>query len=324
MGFVDKRGVAWNGPAWDCVIAEIPYQIWKKRNDISAFEITSKAVITYLKYLETRMDENGLLAIGLGDWCPPHKPTKAPLELTDSVMAYNIARQSAEMFDALSDGENAEYCRIFAEKIRENIRNNLFDKSSCTFKGDCQTSQAIGIYYGIINECEFEKSFQKLLDIIKSCEYHIDTGVIGGRILFHLLAEHGEMDTAMKILLNPTSPSYVQWIKSSGTTLCEGFTENDGALSLNHHFWGFISGFFVEKICGIQPDSDKINIRPNLPSGMNMARASFDSVFGKIEVELKRENGKIVLNLQYPENANGDLILNDSETLKAKSGVYRI
>lgn len=299
-------GFEWgNGPAWDSVLSELPYQIWQKRNDLSAFEICKDSLVKYIKYLETRKNDKGLIEIGLGDWCAPDNPRKAPLILTDSIEFYDIACKSAQMFIATGDMKNAEFCTEFAKNMRDKIREHLFDTDTCIFAGNSQTSQAMGIYYGIINENEKSKALNALIEIIKLDDYHIATGVLGGRVLFHLLAENGEIDTAMKIITNPTSPSYNQWVLAGETALCEGFGEYNGLSSRNHHFWGNVSAFFMEQICGIKVCANEINIEPHFPICINKARASFNSVFGKVSVFWKRENGKIRFELEYPENANG-------------------
>lgn len=312
-------GFNWgNGPAWDSVIVELPYQIWQKRNDLSAFKECAENILKYIKYLETRLDEHGLLEIGLGDWCAPHNPYKAPLKLTDSIEAFDISSKATLMFDKIENSANAQYCKNFAERIRENIRTHLFDKNNCVFSGDCQTSQAMGIYYKIINECEKEKAINVLLEQIKSNDYHIDTGVLGGRVLFHVLAENSEIDTAIKILKNPTAPSYVQWINKGETALCESFAEKSWLDSHNHHFWGNISAFFLEQICGIKPCGDKIFIKPNLPSLMNSANGQFDSVFGTISVALTRQDSKVSAKISYPKNAPVEIVLQQGYCLVAE------
>ena len=309
-------GFEWgNGPAWDSVLTELPWQVWQKRNDISAFDQCKNNIIKYLKYLETRMDEKGLLAIGLNDWLAPHRPTKAPLILTDSIEAFDISSKASQMFEAIVDKENADYCRSFADTIRSNIRKHLFNAEKCTFAGECQTSQSMGIYYGIINQDEKEKAFSALMNYVKETDYHIDTGVLGARVIFHVLAENGEIDTAIRVLENPTVPSYMQWIDADETGLCESFNPRSDTDSHNHHFWGNISAFFMEQICGIKVCADKIKIEPFFPTDMNEASAYFDSVFGRISVLWKKDNGRITYTLSYPESAEKhiDLCINGAD-----------
>lgn len=163
-----------------------------------------------------------------------------------------------------------------------------------------------------------------MLNKIKEANDHIDTGVLGGRVIFHLLAEHGEIDTAIKMLTNKTAPSYMQWIEVCDTALSEAFIDRDGTSSHNHHFWGNISAFFMEQICGIQVMADTINIEPHFPKGISNAAAAFESVYGKVSVKWKRADDKILFDLTYPEAANGKMILDGGKALDAKSGKYTI
>ena len=310
-------GFEWgNGPAWDSVITEIPYQIWQKRNDLSAFEICKESILKYINYLETRKDKKGLLSIGLGDWCAPANERRAPLLLTDSIEAFDISDKAAKMFSAINENKNAAFCRRFADNMRQNIRKHLFNKETCIFEGSSQTSQAMGIYYGITDENEKSKAFDALLEIIRLDDCHIASGVLGARVLFHVLAEMGEIDTAIRIITNPSAPSYNQWVIAGDTALCEGFGEYEGLSSHNHHFWGNISAFFMEQICGIRVKADTIDIEPHFPSELNRASAEFESVFGRVAVSWERENGKISFNLEYPENAKG--------TFRYRNKVFKI
>ena len=127
--------------------------------------------------------------------------------------------------------------------------------------------------------------------------------------LFRVLAENAEIDTALKVLKNPTVPSYMQWIDAGETGLCESFSPASGTDSHNHHFWGNISAFFMQQICGIKVCADKIKCEPFVPSDMNEASASFESVFGRISASWKRENGKITYNITYPERAKEHIVL---------------
>lgn len=318
-------GFEWgNGPAWDCVLTELPYQIWQKRNDLSSFIECKNNILKYIKYIETRLDENGLIAIGLGDWCAPHGDPKAPLILTDSIEVYDITHKAGIMFLAAGEIDNSDYCLNFAENIRKNIRKQFLDRDTCTLAKPCQTSQAMGIFYKIFNDDELDKAMKVLMCEIEKSDYHIDTGILGGRVLFNVLAENGEMDTAIKIMKNPTKPSYMQWVLNGDTALCESFEESDGISSHNHHFWGNISAFFMEQICGIKVNADKINIAPHFPSNMNFAKAEFYSAFGKVSVMWKRINDKIIFNLDYPNEAKGKLVLKRNAEINAESGEYII
>ena len=122
-------GFDWgNGPAWDCVLAQIPYFTYVYRGQTEMIRDSAPAFIAYLKYLRTQVDQNGLLNIGLGDWCHVGGiEPKAPLILTDSIMAMDTANKISEMLDAIEMHEQAEFARNEAKKYKEAIRTNLID-----------------------------------------------------------------------------------------------------------------------------------------------------------------------------------------------------
>ena len=64
-------GFEWgNGPAWDKVLFELPYMIWKYRGETEPILENAHAMMSYLEYISGRRDENGIIAVGLGDWVP--------------------------------------------------------------------------------------------------------------------------------------------------------------------------------------------------------------------------------------------------------------
>ena len=89
-------GFLWgNGPAWDSILAYLPYYVYVYRGETEMITESAAAFMAYLQYLTTRADADGLMHIGLGDWCPVGRDEpKAPLELTDSIMSKMCIRDS--------------------------------------------------------------------------------------------------------------------------------------------------------------------------------------------------------------------------------------
>ena len=330
-------GFEWgNGPAWDCVLAELPYFTYIYRGKTEMIQESVSSFLSYLHYLRTRVDENGLLSIGLGDWCHVGggKP-KAPLILTDTIMAMNIANKVAEMLDAIDMHEHAEYARNEAKNYKEAIRENLIDFDAMCAAGNCQSSQAMCLYYSVFCQSEQNAAFNKLLEMIHAMEDHLDVGVLGGRVLFHVLSEFGHSDLAFKMITRDDYPSYGNWLKRGATTLWENF-KPDTVSSMNHHFWGDISAWFIKRIVGIQlnPEKNNVNtlkIKPSFINALNYASAYHDAPSGRITVSWKRENQCIILNVEIPKDccARAELeprfCFEDGQRSKSVvSGTYKI
>ncbi len=308
-------GFHWgNGPAWDQVIVELPYMSYRYTGRREIVEDSIDAIIKYVHYLDTRKDERGLLEIGLGDWCAPHG-IRSPLIFTDSVTAKSICDKAAFLAGICGRDDDRTYCEDFSARLKASIREHLIDLETGTAIGECQTSAAMAIYYGIIEGDETERVLARLLEYIKKENGHLDTGVLGGRVIFHVLAEHGYSDLAYDIITEPSAPSYGQWLELGYTTLAEDFYTEE-IQSKNHHFWGDISAFFIKRICGINYNPDCIDhgyvkIKPHFLSALTEARAHHDGPRGRIEVEWRRDGETVILTIKLPEDMRCDVIITD-------------
>ena len=294
-------GFAWgNGPAWDSVMIYLPYFMATMRNDLRGAKEVASSMVRYFQYLRTRMDENGLLAIGLGDWCCPVKAEMTPLIFTDSVVSYDLARKAEYLYHRLGLSLEEAYCKGFAEDIYRSIRKHLLvDCATMRFLGDSQTAQAMAIFYGLCeNEKEVENAFNLLLRYIHDKDDHVYCGVLGGRVIFRVLCDYGYEDLAYQMIVRPDEPSYGYMIERGFTALAEDihFKPN----SFNHHFWGDIAAVMVEYFVGIRINPSKYDvsevvIAPVFPSALDFAKASHSLPDGEISVSWKREGEGIVL-----------------------------
>ncbi len=339
-------GFYWcNGPAWDNVMVNLPYYICKYTGETDTVRMLADTYMRYLDNLETINDENGLHSYGLPDWCQPGKrPPSAPRSVTCSISAMDMTYKMAFLLEKVGMTDKALRAKTAADNYRRAIRESLIDYSTMTVLGNCQTSQAMALYYGVFEADEIQKAFERLLEIIAESGEKIDCGVLGARVLFELLSEHGQTELAYKMITRPDFPSYAYIIKNGATTLWERFEANDyqslgtstgKGCSLNHHFWGFVSGWFIKYLGGIDynPQADdirKCNIRPHFAKDLDFAAAHFDSVFGRIGVRWERMGEELIIEVTIPEKVSGSIILekgycfdNGLYKVPLKNGKYR-
>ena len=333
-------GFAWgNGPAWDCVLAHLPYYTYLWRGETDMVTESAEVFVTYLKYLRTRVDEKGLLHIGLGDWCHTEvKKPQAPLAVTDTIVSMDTASKMAVLLEAVGTTAEAAYARGESALYREAIRAHLVDFSTMLVAGECQTSQAMAIYYGVFEESEKPAAFAQLLALIDECDGRMDLGVLGGRVIFHVLAEYGYADLAWSMIVEQGHPSYGDLARRGATTLWESFYPENAHWnppSLNHHFWGDVSAWFIKAVAGIRvsPAGGKLTceVRPAFVTALQNAEGYHVTPAGKITSAWEREGDEILLTLEIPDGMVGRIILPegysfaDGEIEKpAVSGTYRI
>ena len=164
-------GFAWgNGPSWDSVIAFLPLANYVYRGDKEIIKIVAPTYIKYLKYLETVKDKDGLLELGLGDWAHVGRNAedfKAPLKVTATIMAKFIADTAAFLLNEIGLEEESAFAKEFSNTIKAAARRHLIDFNTFTVLGDCQSSQAMAIYYDIFEENEKQRAFDRLIELIE-------------------------------------------------------------------------------------------------------------------------------------------------------------
>ena len=309
-------GFAWgNGPAWDSVAFELPYEIYRYDGDLDVIRENIPMMMRYLTYIMSRRDERGLVAIGLGDWIDPFQSKNggkitAPLELTDSLMVYDSANKAAKMMRAVGRKEEAAYAESVAKAFRDAVRSCLIDPETLTVAGNCQTSQAFALDVGIFTAREFRKAGRRLVEIIRR-DGEINTcGMIGLRHIYRALDKIGENELAYKLITSKERSCYGAWLEAGATALFENFPYPDGreSYSHNHHFLGDIAAWMQLCVAGLRPEpvSKSFVLKPTFLSALTNAKAYFEGLSTGWE---KQSDGTVILRATVPEGMTGSLIL---------------
>lgn len=313
-------GFRWgNGPAWDCVLTYLPYFYYIYNGEANGgkqvIADNANAIFKYVSYLSEKVNKSGLIAFGLGDWCPPKREPddyKAPLELTDSVLSMDICKKAAFLFKELGMEHRRAFAQGLAEALRQAIRKHLLN--GVVAAGHCQTSQAMALFYGVFEPGERQEAFEVLLETIRSQGGHLDAGILGARVIFHVLAEFGQAELAYEMITREDYPSYGNWVKRGATSLWEAFwPEEAQPFSMNHHFFGDISAFFIKRIVGIvvnphEDGVDTLNIAPAFIEKLDHAEAYHTMPAGKVAVSWKRtekDTDTVEMDIEIPTGISG-------------------
>lgn len=150
-----------------------------------------------------------------------------------------------------------------------------------------------------------------------------------------MLSRFGYSDLAFKMITREDYPSYGNWVKRGATTLRENFLPDNGA-SMNHHFWGDVSAWFIKCVAGMGLNLSKHNVNelkiaPSFIEKMEYAAAYHIAPAGKIAVSWRRWEQGIVLDMQIPMGMHAVAQLparfcfeDGTYTKPIVSGTYRI
>lgn len=322
-GIVPTTGWGYGlGPAWDAALIEIPYQIWRQRGETAIIRENAAAILRYLHYLSVRRSKKGLIEFGLGDWCQSARTSVddplATTPFTSTVIAMDICRKAAAMFCAIGLDAEYEYALHLSKKFRSAGRKHLLDINTMTAYDRSQTAQAMALYYDLFEPVEKQNAFAVLLRLIHDNQDSFDCGILGMRVLFHVLSRFGYTNLALHMITKSEFPSYGYWIENGATTFWEIFSPiKQVQSSCNHHFFGDILSWFIQNLTGIQHNLDAENIHsvviaPQFPEKLNFAEATVQLPDGTLISRWEREGDSIHLNTVIPEGMDAVLRLDNN------------
>ena len=328
----DKWGYKWgNGPAWDSVIFNLPFFAYKYRGRTDLITENAEAMLRYLEYVSRKRDENGLVAIGLGDWVPVGRggdDYDCPLAFTDSVMVYDMCKKSAEMFEVVGLSIHKVFAETLGREMLVAIRKAFVNSETgeiihpARYKTPrvdlCQTSQAMAIFFGIVTEEEKEKAIDVLVRIIARDGGSVNCGFLGLRTIFHVLSENGYADLAYEMITKETYPSYGHWVAMGETTLLEQFLPYTDYYrsSKNHHFLGDVLNWFMRAVGGIHVQSaNSVKIAPKFIKKLDFCETYHVLPNGKISVRWERKDGEILLKIESEGDISYHVCLDEGENV---------
>lgn len=307
-------GFAWgNGPAWDSVLFNLPYTVWRLRGDTRAIAVTADAMLRYLAYIRTRRSADGTVAIGLGDWVPVGKKSNrydTPLVVTDSIMVTDMANKAAVMLAVIGRKKDAAIAAALRDEMLASIRGVLLDKTAGRLANGTQTAQAMGLYYGIFLPEERRKAFGLLMTRIRENGGRFDCGFLGLHVLFHVLSEFGEGETAYQMITGKEFPSYRNLLDRGETAMVEAFQPEGGPEcgSHNHHFLGDAVRWFFRSLAGLEiVNCRRIRVSPLFVRELDSAEASYELPGGNAAVAWRRCGSRILLTVTHPADVSCDI-----------------
>ena len=149
-------------------------------------------------------------------------------------------------------------------------------------------------------------------------EDHTTVGEVCLEFLLRALADGGHSDLLYTIYSSDKT-GYGLQVKQGKTTLAEGWNggatlgSSDSYISSQDHFmFGEINEWFYRSVAGIQNDPDgpgfkKIIIKPSIVGDLTNAKASYDSISGKIVSEWTYDGQTVNLHVTIPANTTATI-----------------
>jgi alpha-L-rhamnosidase len=312
-------GYYWgNGPAWDIACVVIPWTTYQYTGDRRILQDDFTTMKKYVDYMHSRSPE--LIAdFGLGDWIPVE--TETPVGVTSTGYFYYGAATVAQAAGLLGNTTDQQTYQALAAKIKEAFHKKYYNAKTQTYANGSQTALSTALFHGFVPDNLVNAVRKKLVQSVHVKNDHIDTGILGARYLPHTLTAGGEANLALNVITQTSYPGWGYWLEHGATTLWEDWK---GEASLNHIMLGDVSSWFYKALAGIRPD-DRVPgfkhfiIKPE-PTNLEWAKGKYESVYGTIASEWKKENGVFIHDIEVPVNTTATYYALVAKTTNLKEG----
>lgn len=302
-------------PAWADAGVICPWTIYQIYGDRRILERHLPAMTRWVEWC--RKHSNGLIrekdrGNDYGDWLSIGSNT--PKDLIGTAYFAYSTHLVAKSYKAIgNDAEAAKYEKLFNDICV--AFNKRYVSPDGRIQGNTQCCYAMALKFELLPEGLRAKAAQYLEDDIKAKGWHLSTGFVGVSYLLPVLTQAGKVDTAYRLLMQDTFPSWLFSVKHGATTIWErwdGWTpergfQDPGMNSFNHYSLGSCGQWLFDTAAGIgldpeQPGFRHIIIHPRVGGGLTSAKASLRSIRGMIASSWTLKDGVFTLDVTIPAN----------------------
>ncbi len=313
-------------PAWGDAGVIVPWTLYQVYGDTRILEEHYAGMARWLAYIGAANPDH-LWRAGrgndFGDWLAldGDDPANAfgsttPKDLLATAYYAHDARLLARMARILGRTEDAGRYEALFRAIKAAFVAAYVSPDGGV-AGETQTGYVLALHMDLLPDALRTAAAERLVALIAGKGWHLTTGFVGVGYLLPVLTEAGYADVAYRLLLNETYPSWGYSIKHGATTIWErwdGWTadkgfEDPGMNSFNHYSLGSVGEWFHRYVAGIDTDPDRpgfahIVIRPHPGGGLTHARATYDSIRGRIESAWRIDGNAFTLGVTIPANTS--------------------
>jgi alpha-L-rhamnosidase len=185
-----------------------------------------------------------------------------------------------------------------------------------------QTAYVLALHFDLLPEAMRPAAVAELVADLERRGMHLSTGFVGSPYLNHVLSRFGRLDAAYALLNQQSWPSWLYAVTQGATTIWErwdGWTQENGFQtpdmnSFNHYAYGAIGAWLYNTVAGIEIDPEAPGYKhailcPQPGGDLTYARASLDTVYGRLASAWKRDGSTFTYDIVVPPNTTATVHL---------------
>ena len=348
-GGVDFYMWTMNGSVgWSDAGILIPYRFWKLYGDKQILVDYYDRMKRYAQFMMNRCGKLGLMAkpLGLtgeaakyavnagqsyGEWAEPKdvypndwKDMVAPHPEVSTAYTSYVLGCMTEIAEELGQNNDAALFRKYSEGSRKAYQA-MAETADYSLDTDRQARLVRPLAFDLLNEQQKEYARKRLIQALENYGWRLGTGFLSTPLILDVLAQY-DLDAAYRLLENEQMPGWLFMPKNGATTVWEsweGTQAQGGIASLNHYSKGAVCEWLFKTMCGIRSDGENHFIIAPKPGGhFSRAKASYRSIYGRIESVWEKEAERIRITVTVPSNTTALICLPTGEQYIADSGVH--
>ena len=327
--YVPFQGGFRDSPEWGSAGVILPWMVWQWYGDLSVVEEALPMMTRYVNYLGTKADGH-ILSHGLGDWFDygPNSPGEAqltPKALTATAIWYYDIVLLSKMMELTHHQEDALKMQALAVEVKNAFNAKFFNQQTKVYSTGSQTAMSMPLCVGLVNESDRKEVFKNLVESINKSGKSLTAGDIGFHFLVKALEEGGGSQLLFDMNFRNDVPGYGFQLKKGATALTESWPALE-EVSNNHLMLGHIMEWFYTGLGGIKQEENSvgfrnITIRPEIVGDLTWMKSSYQSPYGKIRSEWKKENNILEMKVEIPVNTSASIyLLTDQEASITENG----
>ncbi len=300
------------GAAWGSAYIIIPWYMYLYYGDKKIIDLHYTGMKKWIDFLKHQTDEDGIIIeTMLGEWVPP-EPTEIPPSFVSTAYYYHDLILMSKMAKILEKNEDKEYFKRIAHKTKEAFHKKYFNQNKKSYSIGRQGANVFALGFGLVPDDLKKDVFNNLVKNIEvNTRGHFDTGVMGTPLLLDVLTQYGRPDLAYTVMNQRDFPSFGYTIGRGATTLWETWGGSD---SHSHPMFGSVCQWFFQALAGINPDPDfpgfkHIILKPHPIGSLKFTKATYPSMYGKIENSWQMKNGDFFFQTTIPTNTTASVYI---------------
>jgi alpha-L-rhamnosidase len=197
---------------------------------------------------------------------------------------------------------------------------------------DSQTAYALALEFALLpDEEQRAHAGHRLAALVAGNGFRIGSGFLGTPIVCDALCNAGQYETAYRLLLERSCPSWLYPVTMGATTIWErwdslrpdGSVNPDEMTSFNHYAFGAIADWLHRTVAGLAPAAPgyrRIAIRPRPGGGLTHASATHLTPYGIAEAGWRIAEGALHVHAIVPPNTTALVDLHGVEELRFEIG----